>query len=309
MELWSAAFGGDCCMALGVFDGVHRGHQRILEALRTQAARHGVKAIAVTFDPHPRAVLAPDQAPPLLMPLEERIRYLRRYGADEVMILSFDRDFANLAPATFLERLLQYPEGRRVHALVVGSGWRFGVRGSGDREFLEREAAHFHYEFTAVEELEYHGAVVSSTAIRKFALAGQLEEAAAMLGRPYALYGTVEAGFQAASHDLGHPTANLKINGGVLPPDGVYAARVFGRPAAVNIGVAPTYRNLNGMRRRVEAHILDWTEDLYGRELEVELLSFLREERTFPNPAELRRQIESDVAEIRRRTQQQEPTP
>lgn len=302
MELWSAAFGGDCCMALGVFDGVHRGHQCILETLKTQALRFGVKAVAVTFDPHPRAVLAPEQAPPLLMPLERRIHYLRHYGADEVMILSFDRDFAGLAPETFLERLLCYPEGRKVRALVVGSAWRFGCRGSGDREFLAREAARYQYDFTPVDELEYHGIPVSSTAIRKFALAGQLDEAAAMLGRPYSLYGVVESGYQAASHDLGHPTANLKLSGGVLPPDGVYAARVFGQAAAVNIGVAPTYRHLHGARRRVEVHILDWDGDLYGRELEVELVCFLREERTFPGPTELRRQIEADVAAIRNLT-------
>ncbi len=287
-----------CCLAIGVFDGVHAGHRRILAELAACARRHAAAAVAVTFDPHPRFVLAPESAPPLLLPLAWRKRYLRAAGADAVAVVPFTRAFAALSPEEFLAALLDGNGGIPVAGVVVGAGWRFGCAGAGNADTLKKAAAARGFEFIAVDEL-CDGEKVSSTAIRHAAAGGDLARAAALLGRPYALYGVVEPGFQAAGGELRHPTANLSLTAGVLPPDGVYAGRALGLPAAVNIGVAPTYGDRNRYRRRVEVHILDFNENIYGRELEVELFRFLREERTFPGPAELRAQIERDIQRIR----------
>lgn len=289
-------------VGIGVFDGVHLGHARVLAAVRELAARSRAVPIAVTFDPHPRQVVAPDAAPPLLIPLAERLRLLREHGMADVAVIPFTGEFAALPPERFLAELAERIGDLR--GICVGANWRFGVRASGGVRELAAFAETRGIGFTPVPELEMDGRTVSSTEIRRAMAEGRIDDAAKMLGRPYRIFGTVERGFRAASGDLGCPTANLRMRDGVLPPDGVYAATAFpadGRayPAAVNIGFAPTYRRANA-ERRTEVHLLDFAGDLYGQPLEVELRRRLRPEQVFPDTDALRRQIACDMEEIRK---------
>lgn len=285
--------------AIGVFDGVHLGHRAILAETVRIAAAIGATPVAVTFDPHPRAVLRPEEPPTLLVPLEERLRLLREAGAAEVRVIDFTPEFARLAPEEFLMRL---PGADILGAICVGENWRFGKGGAGNREFLQRYCRENSIVFSASKLVTVDGETVSSTGIRRAIAAGKLALAAAMLGRNYALFGKVEYGYHAATEKLDCPTANLAVEGGVLPPDGVYAAavRLENRlyPAAVNIGFAPTF-GWSEHKRRVEVHMLDFTGKIYGAPMSVELLSHLREERMFAGPEELKEQIGRDIATIR----------
>ncbi|MBS1370237.1 MAG: riboflavin biosynthesis protein RibF [Lentisphaeria bacterium] len=288
-------------LGIGVFDGVHLGHRLIMAEVLSTAGETGSVPAAMTFDPHPRAVLRPDESPMLLVPLKERVRLLREAGAELVWVLPFTPEFARLKPEQFLDRLFGCPE-IEVAGICVGRQWRFGRNGGGDSAFLERYAAERGIRFHGCPELELNGEVVSSSAIRRAVSSGKLERAAEMLGRPYRLIGTVERGYHAASDRLDCPTANLAFSAGVLPPDGVYAAAAYrnGEPcaAAVNIGFAPTF-GWEQARRRVEVHLLGFSGNLYGSELGVEFLHYLREERTFPEPEALKKQIDRDIVQIR----------
>jgi len=289
-------------LGIGVFDGVHLGHRRIIAEVCNLAAATGAVPAAMTFDPHPRAVLCPDEPPMLLVSLKERVRLLREAGAQLVWVLPFTPEFANLEPEQFLARLFSCPE-IELAGICVGEGWRFGRAGAGNCAALADYARKHRLEFRACPELELNGEVVSSSAIRRAISCGKLDRAAGMLGRPYRLTGTVERGYHAAGDRLGRPTANLAFRTGVLPPDGVYAAVAFRNdtayPAAANIGFGPTF-GWENPRRRVEIHLLDFTGNLYGADLGVEFLHYLREERTFSDPEALRRQIDDDILRIRR---------
>ena len=288
-------------LGIGVFDGVHLGHRRIIGELVRQAKRNGAVPAAMTFDPHPRAVLHPTEAPTLLVPLSERIRLLREAGAELVLVVRFTAEFARLEPEEFLRRLLECPEFR-LAGICVGERWRFGRGGCGDSALLREYARSRGLDFTACPELEIGGETVSSSVIRRAIAAGRLDTAAEMLGRPYRLTGVVEYGYGAATSRLSCPTANLDFKAGVLPPDGVYAGCAVrdGRlyPAAINVGLCPTF-GWEQARRRVEIHLLDYTGTLYGSELGVEFLHHLREERTFTGPEELKLQIDRDLVRIR----------
>ena len=292
---------GRFVLGIGVFDGVHFGHRRIMEAAVRLAEENDAVPAALTFDPHPRAVLRPDEPPLLLQSLDERIRMLRAVGAEQVWVVRFSRELSLLPPEEFFD-LITSISGVEVVGIAVGRQWRFGRGGSGDTALLERCCAERGLKLAAVPEVRMNGRVVSSSAIRQAISAGRLEEAAQLLGRPYRLVGVVEGGYQAASTKLACPTANLAFHAGVLPPDGVYAARAFvakePHPAVVNIGFAPTFGWENA-RRRVEVHLLDFSGNLYGTQLGVEFLRHLREERTFADPSELKRQISCDLRQVR----------
>ncbi len=290
------------CLAIGVFDGVHRGHQLLLEKLRQMAIRTNSVPVALTFYPHPRAVLAPERAPALLMPPYKRIEMLHNYGANAVVTISFSTVFASQTPEEFIRNCLHSPR-IEIKGICVGSKWRFGAGGKGNIDLLRNFAQKGHFEFCSVPELIVNGIEVSSTAIRRSIASGRLDDTNMMLGRPYCLCGVVESGHKIAGRELNYPTANLKLNYGILPPDGVYAAcaHIGGKniAAAVNIGVSPTYtRQGNDSPRRVEVHIIEFNDNIYHRSLEVELLSYLREERCFSSPLELKRQIKQDIKRI-----------
>lgn len=292
-------------VAIGVFDGVHKGHAKLLHELQKMAISLSAYPVAMTFFPHPRSVLFPDNAPLLLLPPNEKLRLICRNGAKAVVTLPFTKEFAALSPEDFLQQCL-FGHSVEVKGICVGHDWKFGSMGKGDRLFLEKKAAEKGFLFKAVDELRKEdGKVVSSTAIRESIAKGELSEAEKMLGRPYRFYGVVEKGYQVAGKELATPTANLKLQYGVLPPLGVYAAKVEvdkkNYPAAMNVGIAPTFEERYGkIDPRIELHLLTPPEEsLYGKYISAELVSFIRQERKFDSPALLKEQIGKDIQEIR----------
>lgn len=282
--------------AIGVFDGVHRGHRQIIKKAFERARSCGAGVIAVSFSPHPRSLFFPQAPPELLMTESQRAAALLAAGADDCVFINFTPAVASLEPEIFLEEL-KNNSGLNICGICVGSNWRFGAGGRGNRELLAGFCKENNWSFDAVQELEFEGETISSSAIRKAVAAGQLERAASMQGYPVQLTGVVEHGFHIATDELAAPTANLRLTAGVMVPDGVYSgsAVVDGKryPAALNIGVAPTYGN--GLRR-IEIHLIGFSGSLYGRELCVELYRFLRPEKRFASPDELRQQIAKDIS-------------
>ncbi|MBQ7206937.1 MAG: riboflavin biosynthesis protein RibF [Lentisphaeria bacterium] len=282
-------------LGLGVFDGVHLGHRKIISELCDMAVRRHAVPAAVTFHPHPRQVLCPDDPPRLLLPMEERRRLLRDAGAKLVGVIEFDQKFAAMEPLDFLERLRSAPEFH-LAGICVGSRWRFGHFGAGDKTVIAAFAEANGIGFSPCEELVIAGETVSSSAIRRAVSAGKLDHARELLARPVRLFGTVGQGNGIAGKMLKAPTANLEVSCGVLPPDGVYAGGVrlgnLLHPAAVNIGLAPTF---GGISRRVEVHVLHFDGDLYGAGIVLELYSFIRPERKFASPEALMERIREDM--------------
>lgn len=284
-------------MGFGVFDGVHPGHKLIVSSVREMASSCGALPGAVTFVPHPRAVLPGMEAPELIISVEERLKQLRLAGAQITGVIPFTPAFGALAPELFLQQLLE-TDAFTLKGICVGEDWRFGSKGKGDASMLARFCSEHGLLFKAVKRLAYQGINISSSAIRLLAGEGKLHEAAQLLGRKVSLSGTVVRGFRVAGKELAAPTANLQLDHGLIVPDGVYAGRaqitkrVF--PAVLNIGVAPTYQV---GERRIEVHLLDFSGDLYGRKLEVQLLGYLRKEQKFPSPAALKEQITRDIAQ------------
>jgi riboflavin kinase/FMN adenylyltransferase len=260
-------------VALGVFDGVHRGHRLIVARAVAAARERGLPAVVVSFDPHPAAVLRPDAAPLMLTTLERRIALLRSLGADDVVVLPFTRELSQQSPADFAEAVLR--EGLHAERVVVGASWRFGHKAAGDVPLL-RELG---FDVDDVGLLR-DGDVVSSSAIRAMVAAGDVAGAAAALDRPHLVEGPVVRG-DARGRDLGYPTANLAVDQGIaVPADGVYAGwlvRDGGEgsrlPAAVSVGTNPTF---DGAERRVEAYVLDADLDLYDEHVVVEFVARLR---------------------------------
>ena len=295
-------------VAVGVFDGVHRGHQRILSALlHTAAAEHAVPVV-LTFDPHPRAVLFPQDAPSLLTLRERKLHLLQKYGVRAVIFLPFSRQVAALPPREFVRRILLGGD-LDVRGVCVGSQWRFGHRGVGDTELLQRIGRERGFTTVCVPEKQYYGRPVSSTRIREAIGAGRLEHATRMLGHAYRVCGIVERGLGIGSSEFDCPTANISDPRIVLPPDGVYAGRAWvgterqhtPHPGVVYVGRAPTV-GCGGEKPTpvVELHLFDWDDDLYGHAIEVEFAHFLRPDRLFPSREKLRQQIHRDVDGARR---------
>jgi riboflavin kinase / FMN adenylyltransferase len=266
-------------VAIGTFDGVHRGHRAVLDA--TLAA--GGLPTAVTFHPHPRVVLG--YQVDLLCTIERRLELLEAAGMEETLVVEFTPEIATLEPAAFVR---EYLEALGAEIVVAGEGFRFGRLSGGDLDTI-RELG---LAAQAVPILDG----VSSTRIRTLAHAGDVDEAARLLGRPFELDGVVVTGDQRGG-TLGFPTANLRVAPELLVPAfGIYAGAVGDRRAAVSIGVNPHY---GGSERRIEAFLLDWQGDLYGNRLVLELWRRLRDERVFASESDLVEQIARDVAETR----------
>lgn len=289
-------------VALGNFDGVHLGHQAVLRRAVEEGRRRGSRVVAATFDPHPRAVLAPGEQPKLLTTLELRREALLRYGVDEVRVIPFDEALSRKSPGEFVRDVLVGEIG--AEAVVVGENFRFGHRAAGDVGDLGRLMRSYGGQACAVPVRSENGkAGISSTHIRQLVAGGEVEEAAKLLGRPYVLRGEVVAGDRRGS-SIGFPTANVVPDPAVVIPGwGVYAgfARV-GKDlyaAAINVGVAPTFE---GRESRVEAYLLDFQGDLYARVLDVGFVRRIRPEKRFSGVEELRAQIARDVEEVRRIT-------
>jgi len=269
----------ECVVAIGSFDGVHRGHRRVLETARAA----GAPVTVVTFWPHPRLVLG--NRVELLSTLERRLELLEEAGVDEVLVVEFTPELAARQPAEFAESVLRQI-GARV--IVVGESFRFGRAAAGDSALLGRLG----FDVRTVPTVDG----VSSTHVRSLLRDGDVVGAARLLGRPPEVEGTVVLGHQRGG-TLGYPTANLSVPAELLVPAyGIYAGSALGHRAAISIGVNPHY---GGDERRIEPHLLDFEGDLYGRRLVVELWQRLREERVFSSEDELVAQITRDVEETR----------
>ncbi len=290
-------------VAVGVFDGLHLGHQRILERMGVRAEQAGGPRVVVSFDPHPDVVLSrPFRALAPLTPLPEKRARLAALGVERFEVLPFTRELASLSPEAFVERHLVAPFSPAT--LVVGENFALGKGRAGDVPRLREIGARLGFEVEAVPLLQLEGAAVTSTRIRERLAAGDVATTARLLGRRYALEATVVTG-AGVGRTLGYPTANLRLHDEKLvPAHGIYAVwvRLGGestlRPGAMSIGVRPTF---GGKVPTLEVYLLDWSGELPGRALEVEFDSWLREEKAFAGPGPLIEAIRRDVAEVRRR--------
>jgi riboflavin kinase/FMN adenylyltransferase len=286
-------------LTLGNFDGVHRGHQAIIETAVRRAGELGGRPSVLTFEPHPIAVLVPDRAPPIIQSLHDRLETIRHLGVDTVILQRFTRAFASMDPEAFVrDFLLRHIELRHV---VVGYNVNFGRDRAGTSETLSALGARLGFGVDVVGPVLAEGEEASSTRLRDAIRQGDMPRAQRLLGRPYAFRGRVVTG-DRRGRTLGFPTANLHLKPGLLIlPDGVYAiaADVGGvtRAGVLNVGVRPTF---GGRRRTIEAHLLDFEGDLYRHWLVVRVVERLRGETTFAGPDALRAAIAADVARARR---------
>jgi riboflavin kinase/FMN adenylyltransferase len=289
----------DICLAIGVFDGVHIGHQRVIgQAMDDARCRNGL-AVALTFDPHPVRFLQPDRAPLLLTSTSHKLRLMTKLGLDACVVMTFDASFAATPPERFIERIVQ--AARRLRVICVGTRFRFGHNRTGDIRLIENLAPEHGYVAREIEPVTVNGESVSSTVIRKMVMTGDLGRAAAMLGRPFSILGTVEHG-DGLGRQIGYPTANIDPHNEAIPAHGVYVARArLGDDTLagiVNIGVRPTF-NRPEPERTIEIHLLNFGGDIYGRELEIEFLWKLRDEQKFPTVDALQSQIARDEINAR----------
>lgn len=300
---------GPTVVTLGNFDGVHRGHREVLGRVVREAGERGITPVAVTFEPHPIAVLYPERAPAQVMSLEQRLDALEAVGLGAVLVIEFTHEFAQQTPEEFVKAT--FVDALNAQAVVVGKDTRFGVRNSGDVETLRELGSVHGFDVIALDdigEIAPEGRRWSSTQLRAEILEGKVGHAAEILGRPHRVTGTVVHG-DHRGRELGFPTANLsQDHEGLVPSDGVYAGWLVRLdlpleapdrtlPAAISVGTNPTF---DGHQRRVEAYVLDRTDlDLYGERIAVEFVAHLRPTLKFDGVESLVEQMHADVATCR----------
>ena len=309
------------CLAIGFFDGVHLGHQQIIRQTIADARQHDARALVITFDRHPNTVVAPDRVPPLIYSLPQKLRVIASLGVDTLWPIHFDEKFSEQTGGDFIRRLAC--DLGKIQSLCVGADFVFGHQRSGNVALLEKLGGELGFTVHGLAAVSLDGRIVSSTRIREAIRSGNLDAASQMLGRAYSLAGKVVRGDQLGQK-LGFPTANLDVSDLLLPPNGVYAARATHRTGAAPVSnqfpapaeqkdgdrrdAGPTYRAVLNIGRRptvqnptpvlrVEVHLLDFSGDLYGRELEITFAAKLRDEKKFASLDELKAQISRDVAE------------
>jgi len=290
---------GPVFLAIGVFDGVHLGHQAVISTAARHAAEAGGTAVVVTFDPHPAKILRPQESPRLLTATQHKIALIRALGVSHLLVLTFDRELASTPPQEFVRQLVA--AARPLREICVGQEWSFGKNRAGNLSLLKELGARLNFNVVGVEPVTSNGTIVSSTEIRRAVEAGDFATATRMLGRDYTILGTVEEG-KHLGKSLGFPTANLSAHSEQFPPNGVYAAEglLDGETVrgVVNLGVRPTLTD--GLPQRVlEFHLFDLDRDLYGEDIELRFVRYLRAERKFENLVALREQIGRDVSEAR----------
>ncbi len=289
---------GPLFLAIGVFDGVHLGHQAVIGRALADARSAGGEAVAVTFDPHPMRLLRPSQAPRLLTSTPHKIRLIENLGVRCILTIPFTSEFASKAPEDFIREIAA--AANPLQEICVGYAWSFGKGRAGNLDLLAELGDSLGFNEVGVSAVQIDGQIVSSTIIRAAVEAGDLAAAARFLGRAYQIWGTVEAG-RRLGRTLGFPTANLSAHCEQFPPDGVYAVEALWREqqlrGIVNIGIRPTVE-LAG-KRTLELHIFDFDRDLYGEEIEVTFRGFIRPECKFNGLEELRFQIALDCKQAR----------
>jgi riboflavin kinase/FMN adenylyltransferase len=282
-------------LAIGVFDGVHQGHRAVMRAALDGAAAGGGVAVAMTFDPHPARIMRPEFAPKLLTSTAHKARLIEAVGLPYLLVVHFDEAFSAQPPEEFVREIAAGCGTLR--QICVGEDWVFGAKRAGNVALLEKLGAELGFTVNAVKSVKAASQVVSSTRIREAVASGALDLANELLGRAYTILGTVEPGDQLG-RTIGFPTANLRAHAEQFPPNGVYAVRVAldgeTRKGVANIGYRPTVAE--GVERKLEVHLFDFAGDLYGRDLEVEFVKFLRPEQKFAGVEELKAQITRDAA-------------
>jgi riboflavin kinase/FMN adenylyltransferase len=286
-------------LALGNFDGLHRGHMKIIDRVRRRAGERGGTPAAMTFDPHPSRVLRPDKAPSLLMTTTQKLEALGRAGMQGVAVLRFTQELSTWDPERFVRTVLV--EWLRVAEVWVGANFLFGHDRAGTFTVLRSLGARYGFRAEKIDPVRYKDFVVSSTRIRRLVSEGRVDEAAALLGHHFFVDGTVTRG-AGRGRELGFPTANLCTDNELVPPSGVYAtlATVDGvvHPSITNIGMRPTFGDVD--RTVIETHLFDVDRDLYGSQPRLSFVQRLRDERAFPDVDALRAQIEADCRSARR---------
>ena len=290
---------GPLFLAIGVFDGVHLGHQAVISAATSHTRAAEGTPVVMTFDPHPLKVLRPQYAPHLLTATQHKIALIRDLGVEHLLVINFDRKFAATSPEEFVEELVTH--SRPLREICVGHEWSFGKNRRGNLDLLKRLGAQFDFSVVGVQPVTVNGEVVSSTAIRQAVEKGDFAKAAEMLGREYTILGTVTRGDNLGKK-IGFPTANLSAHSEQFPPNGVYLAEAWingvSYHGVINLGYRPTVSS--GKSERVlEIYLLDFNRDIYGEDIEVRFVRHLRPERKFESLESLAQQIELDVRRAR----------
>jgi riboflavin kinase / FMN adenylyltransferase len=297
----STPFGwGRCVVTIGVFDGVHRGHQEMIGRAVKRAKDAGLPSMVVTFDPHPAEVVRPGSHPPMLTTIKRKAELLDRLGVDAMCVLPFTLEFSRLSPAEFVHEALV--EHLHTAAVVVGANFRFGHKAAGDIDTLRELGANFGFVVEAVPLLTDGDLAISSTYVRSCVEAGDVTAAALALGRDHRVEGVVVRGDMRGGSQLGFPTANLHPETySAIPGDGIYAGRLVwrgaARAAAISVGTNPTFE---GRERRVEAYVLDFDGDLYGENVGLDFHRRLRDQEKYDDIDALIAQIKADVEQVRR---------
>jgi riboflavin kinase/FMN adenylyltransferase len=294
-----AAVPGPVFLAIGVFDGVHLGHQAVIGRALSDARKAGGTAVVVTFNPHPIRMMRPEHAPRLLTSTQHKAQLVERLGITDLLIVPFTPELSATSPENFVLQL--HAACRPLREICVGHTWSFGRDRAGNLELLKAMGDRLGFDEVGLPAVEIDGEVVSSTLVRAAVEAGDLQKASRLLGRDFTLLGTVVHG-DGLGRTLGFPTANLSAHNEQYPPNGVYAVEAFhqGRklPGVVNIGVRPTIENASG-ERVLELHLFNFDADIYGQDVEVAFKKFLRPEQKFAGLDALKAQIARDVAEAR----------
>ncbi len=291
------ALKGGSVVSIGNFDGVHLGHREILDRVHEKAGQMGLPSVVMTFDPHPRKVLSSPESLRLITDVRVKCAIFELLEVDVMAIINFTREFASESAEQFIDKWLMMLSPRQV---IVGYDFNFGRGGAGSIDMLETEGARRGFDVEVAPALRADGMVVSSSRIRNLVEGGEVALAEKLLGRPYSVFGPVIKGHGRGKR-LGIPTANIGAEAELLPCDGVYAGEVVIEddplPAMVNVGANPTF---DDMHQSVEACILDFDKDIYGKELELRFRQRVRSEIKFPGPDELVAQIEKDKKSIRK---------
>lgn len=288
-----------CVLTIGNFDGLHRGHQALLERLTAKARSLSLPAAVLTFEPHPRELFAPDQAPARLTSLREKLKLLERCGVDRVYVCHFNAKLAALSAEDFVERILV--RGLAVRHLFIGDDFLFGKGRRGDFALLQRAGKEHGFGVEAMHTIDWQGERVSSSAVRDVLAAGDIEHAARLLGRPYCISGRVVHG-EKIGRQIGFPTANVQLKRKRLPLSGVFVVRVDGiaaqsLPGVSSLGVRPTIGT--GLKPALEVHLLDFAQSIYGAHVSVNFLHKLRDEARYDSLDALKAQIARDVENAR----------
>jgi riboflavin kinase/FMN adenylyltransferase len=281
-------------VTVGVFDGLHIGHQAVIQQVLTQSEKFNLASLVLTFDPPPLAFLAPERCPPALTTLSKKIEILDQLGVDGVVFARFDAYLQQMSPDAFVQQVLL----QRLHAkqVIIGYDWQFGKGRSGNAEALRQLGDQYQFSVMIVGPVQLHGMPVHSTRVREAIAGGNLNLVSDLLGRRYSIMGEIVQG-DGRGRQIGFPTANIDAGNQMLPPSGVYAIQVKleGRMlnGVMNMGTRPTF---DGEEFQIETHLFDFEQMVYGKKMEIFFIEKIRDERRFPNPEILVNQIKQDVA-------------